>query len=147
MFSTCSELIPRAPIPDGRMERFMHPCRTVQKIAATREWPYIFCEQSANNLQLADRNGLPINTSIKKEKRKRGLLHIGGEIEDRTISGTTQDFCSTLHSSIAIKRFHRWIFLQRNSSFTKNLSLNPFRNYCKKKAVFDHVTKHVIPRY
>ena len=26
MFSTCSELTPRAPIPDGRMERFMHPC-------------------------------------------------------------------------------------------------------------------------
>ena len=25
MFSTCSELTPRAPIPDGRMERFMHP--------------------------------------------------------------------------------------------------------------------------
>ena len=26
MFSTCSELTPRAPIPDGRMERIMHPC-------------------------------------------------------------------------------------------------------------------------
>ena len=25
MFSTGSELTPRAPIPDGRMERFMHP--------------------------------------------------------------------------------------------------------------------------
>ena len=25
MFSTCSELSPHAPIPDGRMERFMHP--------------------------------------------------------------------------------------------------------------------------
>ena len=28
-FSTCSELTPRAPIPDGRMERFMHPCSTL----------------------------------------------------------------------------------------------------------------------
>ena len=27
MFSTCSELTPRAPIPDGRMERIMQPCR------------------------------------------------------------------------------------------------------------------------
>ena len=26
MFSTCSELTPRAPIPDGRMERVMQPC-------------------------------------------------------------------------------------------------------------------------
>ena len=26
MFSMCSEFTPRAPIPDGRMERFMHPC-------------------------------------------------------------------------------------------------------------------------
>ena len=26
MFSTCSELTPRAPIPDGRMERIMQPC-------------------------------------------------------------------------------------------------------------------------
>ena len=26
MFSTCSELTPRAPIPDGRMERIMRPC-------------------------------------------------------------------------------------------------------------------------
>ena len=25
MFSTCSELTPRAPIPDGRMERIMQP--------------------------------------------------------------------------------------------------------------------------
>ena len=29
MFSMCSELTPRAPIPDGRMERFMHPCNNV----------------------------------------------------------------------------------------------------------------------
>ena len=29
MFSTCSELTPRAPIPDGRMERFMHPCAQI----------------------------------------------------------------------------------------------------------------------
>ena len=28
MFSTCSELTPRAPIPDGRMERIMQPCHT-----------------------------------------------------------------------------------------------------------------------
>ena len=28
MFSTCSELTPRAPIPDGRMERIMQPCLT-----------------------------------------------------------------------------------------------------------------------
>ena len=26
MFSMCSELTPRAPIPDGRMERIMQPC-------------------------------------------------------------------------------------------------------------------------
>merc|ERR1719234_981905 len=26
MFSTCSELTPRAPSPAGRLERFMHPC-------------------------------------------------------------------------------------------------------------------------
>ena len=26
MFSTCSELTPRAPIPDGRMAQFMQPC-------------------------------------------------------------------------------------------------------------------------
>ena len=30
MFSTCSELIPRAPIPDGRMERIMQPCYSAQ---------------------------------------------------------------------------------------------------------------------
>ena len=29
MFSTCSELTPRAPIPDGRMERIMQPCGTL----------------------------------------------------------------------------------------------------------------------
>ena len=28
MFSTCSEFTLRAPIPDGRMERFMHPSET-----------------------------------------------------------------------------------------------------------------------
>ena len=27
MFSTCSELTPRALIPDGRMERIMQPCK------------------------------------------------------------------------------------------------------------------------
>ena len=27
MFSTCSELTPRAPIRDGRMEQMMQPCR------------------------------------------------------------------------------------------------------------------------
>ena len=26
MFSTCSELTQRAPIPDGRMEQIMQPC-------------------------------------------------------------------------------------------------------------------------
>ena len=26
MFSSCSELTPRAPIPDGKMEQFMQPC-------------------------------------------------------------------------------------------------------------------------
>ena len=26
MFSTCSELTPRAPIPDGRIAQFMQPC-------------------------------------------------------------------------------------------------------------------------
>ena len=26
MFSTCSELTPRAPIPDGRMAQIMQPC-------------------------------------------------------------------------------------------------------------------------
>ena len=26
MYSTCSELTPRAPIPDGRMEQIMQPC-------------------------------------------------------------------------------------------------------------------------
>ena len=26
MFPTCSELTPRAPIPDGRMAQFMQPC-------------------------------------------------------------------------------------------------------------------------
>ena len=26
MFSTCSELTPRAPIPDGRMEQIVQPC-------------------------------------------------------------------------------------------------------------------------
>ena len=30
--STCSKHTPRAPIPDGRMERFMHPCH--QKITS-----------------------------------------------------------------------------------------------------------------
>ena len=29
MFSTCSELTPRAPILDGRIERFMHPSPTL----------------------------------------------------------------------------------------------------------------------
>ena len=27
MFSMCSELTPRAPIPDGRMEQIMQPCQ------------------------------------------------------------------------------------------------------------------------
>ena len=27
MLSSCSEVTPRAPIPDGRMERIMQPCR------------------------------------------------------------------------------------------------------------------------
>ena len=31
MFSTCSELTPRAPIPDGRMERIMQPCAGLEK--------------------------------------------------------------------------------------------------------------------
>ena len=34
MFSTCFELTPRAPIPDGRMERFMHPCFALWHIVA-----------------------------------------------------------------------------------------------------------------
>ena len=33
-YSTCSELTPRAPIPDGRMERFMHPCFALWHIVA-----------------------------------------------------------------------------------------------------------------
>ena len=32
MFSTCSELTPRAPIPDGRMEPKMQPCVTYMSI-------------------------------------------------------------------------------------------------------------------
>ena len=32
MFSTCSELTPLAPIPDGRMERIMHPCQIIYLI-------------------------------------------------------------------------------------------------------------------
>ena len=32
MFSTCSELPPRTPILDGRMERIMQPCQTTREI-------------------------------------------------------------------------------------------------------------------
>ena len=43
MFSTCSELTPRAPIPDGRMDRFMHPwCQpTLYIFELTLPWGYI----------------------------------------------------------------------------------------------------------
>ena len=76
-------------------------------------------------------------------KKGKGGFAQWWEIEDRTISGTTQDFCSTLHSSIAIKRFHRWIFLQRNSSFIENITLNmypwtPLKTNAK-KYIYDHI--------
>ena len=32
MFSTCSELTPRAPIPDGRMEPIMQPCLALTEV-------------------------------------------------------------------------------------------------------------------
>ena len=37
MFSTCSELTPCAPIPDGRMERIMQPW-LLHRIAQARSW-------------------------------------------------------------------------------------------------------------
>ena len=40
MFSTCYELAPRAPIPDGRMERFMHPC-----FAGVTKFHFLFFEE------------------------------------------------------------------------------------------------------
>ena len=36
MFSTCSELTPRAPIPDGRMAQFMQPCPLSGVLEVTR---------------------------------------------------------------------------------------------------------------
>ena len=35
MFSTCSELTPRAPSPAGRLERFMHPCIQISSWSAS----------------------------------------------------------------------------------------------------------------
>ena len=32
MFSACSELTPRAPFPDGRVERIMQPCVQVEQL-------------------------------------------------------------------------------------------------------------------
>ena len=32
MFYTCSELTPRAPIPDGRMTQIMQPCSLIKKM-------------------------------------------------------------------------------------------------------------------
>ena len=37
MFSTCSELTPRAPIPDGRMAQFMQPCGTANRFWTLKE--------------------------------------------------------------------------------------------------------------
>ena len=37
MFSTCSELTPRAPIPDGRMAQFMQPCLSMWAIWGSQQ--------------------------------------------------------------------------------------------------------------
>ena len=43
MFSTCSELTPRAPIPDGRMAQFMQPCLSMWAIWGSQQpFSYVF---------------------------------------------------------------------------------------------------------
>ena len=50
MFSTCSELTPRAPIPDGRMAQFMQPCLTL--ISATSPIEKIVRKENGRNKNL-----------------------------------------------------------------------------------------------
>ena len=64
MFSTCSELTPRAPIPDGRIEKIMQPCLEELQYIVLSQWCMIIelerkCEGFTGFVHLLEHMGDP----------------------------------------------------------------------------------------
>ena len=84
MFSTCSEPTPRAPIPDGSMERIMQPCTQCASI-----WLYLCTPASKLSWSLAARvsgrvSGVPVSPPWRATKLSPLLegLHDDDDDED-----------------------------------------------------------------
>ena len=75
MFSTCSELTPRAPIPDGRMERIMQPWSR-EMLGITLDTETTFCLRLEKTKKTNKYNQFQLKmTLMMMSMNKTGVYH------------------------------------------------------------------------